>query len=315
MPWNPFGKKPKPDEFETLFRDTCARHGLKVTEIAGEQATVIKAGEPTTLFLANVRARAMNAAPADRGAILNHFVQASMSAPSGEGVSLDVARDRLMPRVGLPFAPMDEVPPFRVLVAARSEETKTARDPAGASVVVPAVPALHVNLVVDEAMTVWYVRQKHLDEWKTTFDALYAIALENLRRRSSPNDLRPISQVPGLVAYDTGDSYDAARLLVLKDIVNPWPQEGVIAAVPVRDLLLCVRLESLDAIRAMNPTFAFAHDLSMKEGYAITDQPLWFDGSSWEYVPVRIDEKGLGVFAPDRFVEALNRLGKSPTAR
>ena len=66
----------------------------------------------------------------------------------------------------------------------------------------------------------------------------------------------------------------------------------------------------LDSIRAMKPMFGFAQRQSTAMGYPITGHALWFDGTMWEYIPTRPEGKGVGVFAPDRFVQALDRLGK-----
>lgn len=44
---------------------------------------------------------------------------------------------------------------------------------------------------------------------------------------------------------------------------HPFPGRG---QPRVRDLLLCVRLDSMDAVQAMNAMFGFAQNLSAKEG-------------------------------------------------
>ena len=315
MPWSLFSKKGDEDEFETLFRDACARLGIRLQEMSADKATILKDNSPSSLYLANIKPRVLSAPVQDRPAILEDFLRASLTASSDEGHTLAEVRDRLMPRIGLPFARhallKEEVPPSRPFIQGRAEEQKKTRNAAQGTVVIPEVPPLETNVVVDEPRTVWYVRHKHLTEWNVGFDALLSIAIENLRRRSSPNPLIRIDQMPGTFACETGDSYDAARLLILKDLVGPWPQEGVIAVVPNRELLLCVRLDSLDSIRAMKPMFAFAQRQSTAMGYPITGHALWFDGTIWEYIPTRLEDKGVGVFAPDRFVQALDRLGKS----
>ena len=314
MPWNPLSREGEGDEFETLFEDACARLGIRLQEISADKATILKDGSPSSLYLANIKPRVLSAPVQHRPAILEDFLRASMTVSSDEGHTLAEVRDRLMPRIGLPFARLamgkGEVPPSLRFIQGHAEERKNTRDAAQGTVVIPAVPPLEINVVVDEPRTVWYVRRKHLTEWNLGFDALLSIAVENLRRRSSPSPLIRIDQMPGTLACETGDSYDAARLLILKDLVVPWPQEGVVAVVPNRDLLLCVRLDSLDSIRAMKPMFGFAQRQSTAMGYPITGHALWFDGTMWEYIPTRPEGKGVGVFAPDRFVQALDRLGK-----
>ncbi len=312
MPWNPFSKKDKGDDFEALVRDACSQLGIRLVGFEGDRARIKVDGKPHTLYLTNLRRKVAMAPAADRPAVAAQFLRGMTTASSDEGHSLEDVRDRLMPHVGLPFAPgIEEVPPYQVLIPGRPEETRTAKDPAQGTLVIPALPPLQINIVVDEAETVWYIRQKHLDEWKTTLGELLPVALENLRKRSPPSLLRPVEKLPGILACETGDSYDAARMLILKDVVSPWPKEGVVAAVPVRDLLLCVRLDSIDALRAMNPMFAFAQHVASSGAYDITGHALWFDGTTWEYVPTSVSEKKVSVYAPDRFVEMLNRLGGS----
>jgi len=230
MPWSLFSKKGDEDEFETLFRDACARLGIRLQEMSADKATILKDNSPSSLYLANIKPRVLSAPVQDH--------------------TLAEVRDRLMPRIGLPFARhallKEEVPPSRPFIQGRAEEQKKTRNAAQGTVVIPEVPPLETNVVVDEPRTVWYVRHKHLTEWNVGFDALLSIAIENLRRRSSPNPLIRIDQMPGTFACETGDSYDAARLLILKDLVGPWPQEGVIAVVPNRDLILCSHLRSVN---------------------------------------------------------------------
>lgn len=298
------------DEFETLFRDVCNRLGIALQGFEADKATILRGNSPSSVYLTNIRLQVMSAPAQNRLGILEHFLRASLSAPTDQGHTFEEVQGRLMPRIGRPFAKELEVPPSRVWLQGRPGETRTGRDSQRGSVTLPALPTLEVNVVVDEAESVWYVRQKHLTEWKVCFEMLLSLATENLRRRTSPSQLKPIDRMPGILACDTGDSYDAARLLVIKDLVVPWPREGVVVAAPVRDLLLCVRLDSMEAVRAMNPMFGAAQRLSAKEGYAITGHAMWFDGTTWEYFPTRVSDKGIEAFPPNRFVGALERLGK-----
>src|SRR5207244_11747456 len=151
MPWNPLSRKREGDEFETLFKDACARLGIRLQEISADTATILKDGSPSSLYLANIKPRVLSAPVQQRPAILDDFLQSWQTAPSDQGHTLAEVRDRLMPRIGLPFAglalPEEEVPPSRPFIQGRAEEQKTTRDAAQRTVVLRAAPPLETNVV------------------------------------------------------------------------------------------------------------------------------------------------------------------------
>src|SRR5438094_1735876 len=200
MPWSLFSKRGDEDEFETLFRDACARLAIRLQEMSADKATILKDNSPSSLYLANIKPRVLSAPAQHRPAILEDFLRASMTAPSDEGHALAEVRDRLMPRIGLTFARLamekGEVPPSISFIEGRAEERKNTRDAAQGTVVIPEVPSLEINVVVDEPRTVWYVRHKHLTEWNVGFDTLMSPTLENLHCRSSPSPSIRIHQMP-----------------------------------------------------------------------------------------------------------------------
>lgn len=309
MPWNPFGKKP--GDLVSLFREAGARVRVPVKEIQGNRAVIIVRGEPTQVSLANVLPRLQSASPREQREILDHFLRALAEAPGGAATpQLAQIRERLMPRVGLPFHPDVEQLPSRPFLPLKPDRTHAGQDPSE-TVTEPGMPALFVHLVVDEPRSVWFVRQQHLKDWRVSFDDLHSTAIENLRRRSSPDRWESLRQAPGLAVYDTGDSYDASRVLILRDLIRPFPAMGTVVSIPVRDSLLCVRFDRAEALKAMKTMIGFSQDLFRREGYKITDQPLWFDGEAWEHLPSRASPDGLKVFPSKRFTEALLRLDGS----
>ena len=201
-------------------------------------------------------------------------------------IALDAVRGRLVPRVGKPFGPIENPPAS-----------------------IPLIPGqLEINLVIDDDNTVAYVHQRHLSQWSSTLEDLYPQALENLRKRSSPESWRTFTQAPGILFYVANDSYDASRLLILRDIVSPWPAGGVLAAVPFRDMLVCTRLDGIPALKLaekMVPIVKGAYDT---EGYTISDQLFWTDGETWEAVPVEYAKLGVHINVTERLQRAIESL-------
>ncbi|MBI2895350.1 MAG: hypothetical protein HYY06_17480 [Deltaproteobacteria bacterium] len=289
MGWNPF--KRKSDGFTEAFVAAARRAGLEVLGHGPDGAELRVSGEPCKVSFANIRRRVMSAQKAQWAPMLDDFVAAfagSVRANAAARASLEEVEPLLMPRVGLPFEVEveGEAPPARELVAG----------------------LLEVHLVVDEPGTVRTVRERDLDEWSIGFDDLYEVALANLERTTRPDRLVPLEGQGNTLVYDSGDSYDAARILLLPRLLDPWPREGVVVIVPSRDILLCVPLRGGEALAAMNTAFPLGHGLHEKVGYGISDQPFWFDGEVWEHVPVAFGPAGLEIFPPDRFLRAIERL-------
>ena len=136
-------------------------------------------------------------------------------------------------------------------------------------------------IAVDEEQGMWFITQKNLDKWGKTFDDLYPAALENLRRSSSPQTWESPDDPSAVQIYATGDGFDASRILILKDIVRPWPRAGVVVAIPSREILMCLRPESPSDLVELNWMLAMASDIYQNEGYSISGEALWFDGEEW----------------------------------
>jgi hypothetical protein len=134
------------------------------------------------------------------------------------------------------------------------------------------------------------------------------MALDNLRQRSSPTAWKVMPEMPGVLSYGTGDSYDATRALILGNLLDPWPMEGALLSLPTRDLLMCVRLDTLEALKHAQGMIGFGHFLYGQGGYEISDQLFWFDGKSWERVPITFEPNGTHVMVTERLTNALNRL-------
>ena len=291
MPW--FGRKKETADFETSFRQTAERMGVRIVSMGAEGAVLLVAGEQVQVGFGNIRPRFEQYDPKDRVGFLEHVLKALSEGRSEEPPTLDAVRDRLMPRVGAPWGDMGKNPP-------------------AAKALVPNV--VDLGLVVDSEHSVHYVHEEDLERWAVGFDDLFPAAMGNLRRRSSAAAWMTFDQAPGVLLYVSGDSYDAARMLVLRELLNPWPAEGAIVGVPFRDQLMCVRFDGIDALKAiqgMIPVLKGAHDT---ESYKISDQLFWFDGESWEPIGVKYEKGNLAIQPGARFTGALERFARKGRA-
>lgn len=143
----------------------------------------------------------------------------------------------------------------------------------------PFLADLIVTYVVDEAKSVAYLNERHLELWEIGEHQLHNQAIENLRRRTEE---RGNYTVVGegqrrLVVFNTQDGYDATRLL-LPGLLERWRTEfpgRMVIGVPSRDFLL-VFSDADDQILA-NVAQQIQLDAANSE-YGLTDQLFTLEG-------------------------------------
>jgi len=285
MPWNPFAKKPDRG-FDEEFAAAVGRAGWKVVKITEVDAVISNGADSRSMNLYNIRPAWNNGSPEDRERGMTHFVRSAMEPQDTGDVTFEDARRRLMPRIGPPM--------------------ELAENPVGKVWLVQG--ALEANLVLDSEDSMAYIHESTLKEWGRSVESLLPIALENLRRQSSPDRWEPIGEVDGLTAYNIMEDYTAARALIIKDLVHPWPRHGVILGIPSKIWLFCVRLDSIRAVNAISALASITAGRYQKEGWKLMPQPIWYDGTQWEIVNAWVDGGGLHIAPSPRLTEALNQL-------
>ena len=135
-----------------------------------------------------------------------------------------------------------------------------------------------VSVVHDGATTMSYVNQDQFTTWDVPLSRALEYALDNLAAR--PANVETIA--PGLFAFDTRDSYDAARLL-LKDRVRALALRGrPVAAIPNRECLLLTGEDDRDGLERLARLIEERFD----HPRAIGTCPLVLDGEAWRpFVP------------------------------
>lgn len=97
-----------------------------------------------------------------------------------------------------------------------------------------------ISIAIDLTHAYAYVSPANLERWKVSEEAAYAQALSNLEEASDGIQIHAAEEPQRLIAIQTGDGYDAARLLLpaIRKLVVAQLGEPCCAAIPNRDFLI-----------------------------------------------------------------------------
>jgi hypothetical protein len=241
-------------QFKQEFYAAAFQAGLLIKSYEANEAVLNYHGELTRFSLAAMRRRWRAAGPEAR----EHVVYLQLTAPfedrfSSAEATLDEVKASLLPRIAPP--------------GYRAERNPTETPPS-----VPIVEGhLHAHVVVNEPATMWFVSNAHLRRWGASLEDLLAVAVENLRRRT---DRKKVSKIDAVEAYLllSDDSYDAARALVLDTLVDPFPQDGVVVLVPMREVLMFAPVEGPKTREALAHMMELAYTKCRGATFPVSDQ-------------------------------------------
>lgn len=114
---------------------------------------------------------------------------------------------------------------------------------------------LMIAYVIDEERSVAYINEEHLERWGVSVQDLHERAIENLRRRTEQR-VKYTTVGEGdqqLFIYNSGDGYDAARLL-LADVLAGWARAlpgNLVIGIPNRDFLIAFSDANPEILRAV----------------------------------------------------------------
>jgi len=132
---------------------------------------------------------------------------------------------------------------------------------------------LIIAYVVDEQRSVSYINEDHLERWQVDVHDIHERAIENLRRRTE-EQVRYTTVGEGeqrLFIFNSGDGYDAARLL-LSDVLADWSRQvpgRLVIGVPNRDFMIAFSDANPEILRAV--AAQIQADAAQRE-YALTEQ-------------------------------------------
>ena len=174
---------------------------------------------------------------------------------------------------------------------------------------------LAVGLFLDTVEGARAIDKRDVKRWALSPEALMSTAVDNLRLRSSMESWYPLRAVPGMQVYLAGDGNAASRLLLIRELIKPWPLGGVLASVPTPDQLLVVPMDDLDhlaTVQVLVQSGYLAHSLGSEP---VIDQVFWHDGVRWHHVQVNHLEDTVEVLPPPGFLKMVERLASLQLAQ
>jgi len=120
----------------------------------------------------------------------------------------------------------------------------------------PLVDGLLIAYAIDSDRSIAYIPRVQFENWGVSRDDLHETAIDNLVARSESMSAQAAQDESGqinLIMFQTGDGYDASRVLLptLYERLREHLGGPFVAAIPNRDILLCFRNEpdTVDRVR------------------------------------------------------------------
>ena len=288
---DPSGRVPSalPSGFRAAVAHALADLGFSVASWEDDGVNVkcpSRTGEQY-VGLSNLHRRAKAREKAEWPALIREFLQHVTEALTGPKIPDDLmtVADQLRPRLGKPFARGEKACPWGIPL--------------------PGTP-LEINLVIDYPNTMAYVTDEMLAKTGKAGEDVLDLALANLKRDTPPDFLERISDELDIHVGHTGDGYDAARALLIEDLLPESPA-GFWVAVPSREEL-AVWPVSFPALGKIHVIRLFAQDNYRDHAYPVTDEVFWLWRGMWYPFDIRVDDKDITISPPDEFLEALKSL-------
>lgn len=279
-------QSPLPDDFRAAVTAQLAATGLDVIdwERTGVNVRPV-AGDEQYIGLANLYRRAKTAEPDEWPELIRGFLNRLSSATSRDiPDDLSTVADRLRPRLGQPF---DRGQPH----------------PWG--IPLPGT-GLEITIVLDFPHTMAFVTDDMLRKSRKTGEDLLDIALDNLRDATPGDYFERASDELDIYLGSLGDAYDAARALLVEELMPDAPA-GFWVAIPSREEL-AVWPVSFPALGRVHVLKMFAEENFREHAYPISDELFWVWRGTWYRFGVTLKENDLVIDAPDPFCEALQEL-------
>jgi hypothetical protein len=251
-----------PEWFRTAFVQALATMGWRLVRWEAQAAIVADSKSAESCYGLENLLRKTAKLPHDQRAakIVEHLKQLDSIRPAN---SLNAVRERLLPRLR---QPLDDPELAGELWSMPFQDT-----------------GLICVLVVDSPEAVHYVTVDLVAESGRSGEEWLDLALDNLRAITSADQIVEVEEGP-LYAVGTADSYDAARGMILEEIVPEADPHGYIVSVPNRDRFFFYPV----ADQPLDRRFASLLIQTMKEhqqgAYAICDRAYWVHEGEWHEV-------------------------------
>jgi hypothetical protein len=283
-----------PGGFRAAVTDTLRGMGYAVVGWEPDGVNVIapdKDGEQY-IGLSNLHRRAKTAEKDEWPRLIREFLGHVTGAITDTPIPDDLTSIacRLRPRLGRPFARDGNTYPWGIPLCRTG---------------------LEINLVIDFPHTMAYVTEEMIAKTGQAGEDLLDLALANLRADTPPDFFKKVSEELDIYVGRGGDGYDAARALLIDDLLPDSPA-GFWVVIPSREEL-AVWPVSFPALAKIHAIKLFAEDNYREHAYPVTDDVFWVWQGPWYPFGITIDEQNVTISPPAEFMTALKELeGECP---
>ncbi len=178
----------------------------------------------------------------------------------------------------------------------------------------PLCPGLLTALAIDFGHCVGSLARSVSSVWGRSDDELFRVGLRNIQKRPVTRESLPIPGLSGLMLM-AEDYTVTSQIHFLGNHLGRHYPAGALVALPTRNLLLCVALQTCDALRSVEriaETVEFVHDLfedfasracNIEQMFS-PDLYWWRDGAV-KALPAAMSPRGPIIAPPEDFIEAV----------
>ena len=293
----PSGSSELPIEFRAEVTQALTEIGYTVAEWEIDAVRVLVPVEKRSsekndhaIGLENLYRRARGTDRCEWPAMIREFLGHISETLDGMSIPNDLTTiaSQLRPRLGRPFSREGNTFPWGIPLPGTG---------------------LEINLVLDFSHTMAYVTEDMIEKTKKTAEDLLEVALANLRSATGHDFFEKVSDELEIFVGHSGDGYDAARALLIEDLLPESPA-GYLVAIPSRDEL-AVWPVSFAALSKVHAIKLFAEDNFRNHAYPVTDDVFWVWRGAWHLFGIQIGEQDVTLSPPDEFLVALKELGET----
>ncbi len=278
---------PFPDDFRAAVTAQLSAAGFAVIdwERTGVNVRPASGGDGQYIGLANLHRRAKAVDSATWPTMIREFID-RLTRAKVQDIPADISTvaDRLRPRLGQPF-------------------DRTQAHPWG--IPLPGT-GLEITMVIDFPMTMAFVTDDMLARSRKKGEDLLDTALDNLRAATPGDYFERASDELDIYIGHAGDGYDAARALLVEELLPDCPA-GIWVAIPSREEL-AVWPVSFSALGRIHVLKMFAEENFREHAYPVSDEVFWVWHGVWYRFGITLKDNDLVIDAPDPFGEALREL-------
>jgi hypothetical protein len=279
-----------PGTFLQAFREALAGINWQITRWLGDAVECRDAeGEQQTVGLENLFRRARQAPRQEWPALIADFLN-NVNEVDRDDLPKELAAvaERILPRLSQP------------LLAGLEEAKRPWAQPLGDT-------GLCVHLVIDYPKCMSYVSEELIAESGRPGADWLEQARTNLRARTPADCIEAIDEDSGIRICAVGDAYDAARALLLDDLLPESAAAGCFVAPLSRDRLFVLPV-TLPALRFVHLLKVLAEKNYKTTPYVISDEVFWVHQGTWRLLPIELGGQQVNVVPPAELVEVLNLL-------